>query len=61
MVGLTHLPWDGGGDSAPLTWDYARRLRRKPPYDRDMAMTTCALGHTLRMTSDIHTIASDGR
>lgn len=44
----------------PLTWDYAKRLRRKLPYERDMAMTTCANGHTLRMSSDVHAIAADG-
>jgi hypothetical protein len=59
-VELQRLSWDGRGDSAPLTWDYAKRLRRKAPYDRDMAMTTCANGHTLRMSSDIHKIAPDG-
>ena len=25
----------------PLTWDYAKRLRRKAPYDKDLALTTC--------------------
>ena len=59
-IELRHEPWDGRGDSKPLTWDYAKRLRRKAPYDLDMAMTTCANGHTLRMASDVHTIASDG-
>ena len=59
-IDLHHQAWDGTGDSAPLTWDYAKRLRRKLPYERDMAMTTCGAGHTLRMSSDVHTIAADG-
>lgn len=60
MIELRHQPWDGRGDSVPLTWDYAKRLRRKMPYERDMAMTTCGNGHTLRMSADVHTIAPDG-
>ena len=44
----------------PLSWDYAKRIRRKPPWDKDLALTTCRSGHTLRMTGDVHTIAADG-
>jgi hypothetical protein len=44
----------------PLSWDYAKRIRRKPPWDKDLALTTCGSGHTLRMVSDVHTIAADG-
>lgn len=60
VVELHFLAWDGTGDSAPLTWDYGKRLRRKMPYEKDIAVTTCLKGHTLRVSSDVHRIADDG-
>ena len=44
----------------PLTWDYAVRISRKPPWDNDMALCTCRNGHSTRMVSTVHTIAADG-
>lgn len=49
-----------GYPTPPLTWDYAKRLRRKAPYDKDLALTTCRNGHTLRISGKVHTIATDG-
>lgn len=49
----------------PLTWDYAVRLRKEGGYwacqsELDMALCTCASGHTTRLSGRVHTIAADG-
>lgn len=47
---------DHGRTPPPLTWD-----RAKPgALADDLALITCAAGHTLRLTSRIHRIATDG-
>lgn len=49
----------------PCTWDYAKRIRdRDGKYvcqsDNDIALCTCANGHTTRMVSTVHRVAPDG-
>ena len=53
-------PQDTTLPPVPLTWDYAVRLRRKPPWDKDLALCTCSNGHTTRMVANIHSVGPDG-
>jgi hypothetical protein len=56
---------DGGGVPTPLTWDYAIRMTKAGGYyacqsDRDIALCTCANGHTCRVRSDVHQVDAAG-
>lgn len=55
----------GGGQPAPLTWDYATRFFKPgggswAGCGQDLALCTCSNGHTLRMSATVHSIAPDG-
>jgi hypothetical protein len=66
------IPFAHGGQSAksdkppptPLTWDYATRLRHAGRWacrsGEDLALCTCAFGHTTRLTGYVHAVAADG-
>jgi hypothetical protein len=50
---------------APLTWDYAKRLRYSDGRwacrsGDDLAECTCHFGHTTRLSGAIHAVAADG-
>jgi hypothetical protein len=50
----------------PLTWDYCQRLKKDGgahwacQSEHDLALCTCAHGHTTRMTGTVHQVATDG-
>lgn len=50
----------------PLTWDFATRLRHADDgrwacqSELDLALCTCANGHTTRLTGRVHAVAVDG-
>jgi hypothetical protein len=51
---------DEGKLPPPCSWDYAKRIRPKPPWDKDLALATCRNGHTLRISGNVHSVAPDG-
>jgi hypothetical protein len=51
---------DHGIPAEPCTWDYAKHTPKGSMFEHDLALVTCAEGHTLRLTSRVHRIAADG-
>jgi hypothetical protein len=51
---------DHGARPTPLTWDYAKRYRQHRVADHDLVLSTCSEGHTCRLVSTVHQIATDG-
>jgi hypothetical protein len=51
---------DHGTHAEPCTWDYAKHTPKGSMFEHDLALVTCANGHTLRLTSRVHSIETDG-
>ena len=66
MIDFNRGTQEDADKSAPLTWDYCQRFKKDGGAhwalgsERDLALCTCANGHTTRMTGSIHRVAEDG-
>ena len=66
MIDFTRGTQHAADKPAPFTWDYCQRFKKDDgahwalQSERDLALCTCANGHSTRMTGNVHSIAADG-